>query len=129
MRLFSFDIPRENLLDLIVNLQADITQHQNRSSHWRCSVRKGILRNFAKFLRTSFLQNTSGRLILSDLKDIPLIYFIDHNQHFYLLIQSSEKYVTDVGIREWQIAFDGLKTSEKCDDLKRMSSSVHYTMR
>ena len=70
----------------------------NRSSHRRCSVRKGVLRNFAKstgkylcqrlflnkvaglrhrclwhrcfpvnfakFLRTSFLQNTSGRLLL-----------------------------------------------------------------
>ena len=73
-----------------------------RSSHRRCSVRKGVLRNFtkftgntcarvsfsiklqdpatllkkrvwyrcfpanfAKFLRTTFLQNTSGRLLLS----------------------------------------------------------------
>ena len=51
-----------------------------RSSHQRCSVRKGVLRNFAKFtgkdlcqshffnkvagLRTPFLQNTSGRLLL-----------------------------------------------------------------
>ena len=24
-------------------------QIRNRSSHWRCSVRKGVLRNFAKF--------------------------------------------------------------------------------
>ena len=52
---------------------------------WRCSVRKGVLRNcslrpatlfkkrlwhkcfpvnYAKFLRTTFLQNTSGRLLL-----------------------------------------------------------------
>ena len=76
---------------------------RNRSSHRRCSVRKGVLRyfakitgkhlcqslifnkvaglrsatllkkrlwhrcfpvNFAKFLRTSFLQKTSGRLLL-----------------------------------------------------------------
>ena len=65
----------------------------NRSSHWRCSLRKGALRNFAKFtgkhlyqrpetllknrpwhryfpmnftkfLRTPFLQNTSGQLLL-----------------------------------------------------------------
>ena len=56
-----------------------------RSSHQRCSVRKGFVRNFAKvtgkhlcqklryrcfpvnfakFLRTPFLQNTSGRLFL-----------------------------------------------------------------
>ena len=61
-----------------------------RSSHRRCSVRKGVLRNFAKFtgknlcqslffnkvaglcfpvnfanfLRTPFRQNTSGRLLL-----------------------------------------------------------------
>ena len=62
-----------------------------RSRHRRCSIRKGVLRNFAKFtgkhlcqslllkkrlwhmcfpenfvkfLRTSFLQNTSGRLLL-----------------------------------------------------------------
>ena len=56
-----------------------------RSSHQRCSVRKGFVRNFAKvtgkhlcqklryrcfpvnfakFLRTPFLQNTSGRLLL-----------------------------------------------------------------
>ena len=52
-----------------------------RSSHLKCTVKKGILRpetlfkkrlryrcfpvNFAKFLRTPFLQNTSGRLLLS----------------------------------------------------------------
>ena len=51
-----------------------------RSSHRRCSIKKGSLRtatlfkkrlryrcfpvNFAKFLRTPFLQNTSGRLLL-----------------------------------------------------------------
>ena len=28
-----------------------------RSSHWRCFVKKGVLKNFAKFLRTPFLQN------------------------------------------------------------------------
>ena len=37
-----------------------------RSSHRRCSVRKGVLRNFAKFLRTPFLQNISGRLLMLD---------------------------------------------------------------
>ena len=57
-----------------------------KSSHQRCSVRKGVLRNFAKFtgkqlcqslwercfpvnfakfLRTTFLQNTSRRLLLN----------------------------------------------------------------
>ena len=56
-----------------------------RSSHRSCSVRKGVLRNyarpgtllkkrlwhrcfpvnFAKFLRLPFLQNTSGRLLLT----------------------------------------------------------------
>ena len=54
-----------------------------RSSHQRCSMKKGVLRNFTisqilqkrlwhrcfpvnfvKFLRTAFLQNTSGRLLL-----------------------------------------------------------------
>ena len=56
-----------------------------RSSHQRCSMKKGVFRNFtkftgkdlyqrlwykcfsvnfAKFLRTPFLQNTSGRLLL-----------------------------------------------------------------
>ena len=25
------------------------SRYQNRSSHWRCSIRKGLLRNFAKF--------------------------------------------------------------------------------
>ena len=44
-----------------------------RSSHRRCSVRKGVLRNFAKFTethlyhsrcRTAFLQNTSKRVLL-----------------------------------------------------------------
>ena len=55
-----------------------------RSSHQRCSVKKGVLRNFAKFtgkdlcqshffnkvagLRTPFLQNTSGRLLLETRK-------------------------------------------------------------
>ena len=76
-----------------------------RSSHQRCSVRKGVLRkftkftgkhmcqslyfnkvaglcfpvNFVKFLRTPFLQNTSGRLLLSLPKNLLLnilaIYF------------------------------------------------------
>ena len=48
-----------------------------RSSHQRCSVKKVVLRNFTKFtgkhlcqvfvkfLRTPFLQNTSGRILLS----------------------------------------------------------------
>ena len=58
----------------------------SRSSHQRCSIKKGVLRkfskftgkhlcqrlwhrcfpvNFEKFLRTPFLQNTSGRLLLN----------------------------------------------------------------
>ena len=50
----------------------------SRSSHQRCSVKKGVLKNFGKFtgrhlcqslffnkfLRTPFSQNTSGRLLL-----------------------------------------------------------------
>ena len=43
----------------------------NRSSHQRCSVKKGVLRNFAKFakfLRTPFSQNTSARLLLNKQK-------------------------------------------------------------
>ena len=52
---------------------------QYKSSHKRCSVKKGVLRNFAKFtgkhlcqslffnkvLRTPFSQNKSGRLFLN----------------------------------------------------------------
>ena len=84
-----------------------------RSSHWRCSVTKGVLRkfakftgktcarvsflinfikkslwhrcfpvNFAKFLRTPFLQNTSGRLLLI-LKQ-PLI----HTKMFSLMLNT-----------------------------------------
>ena len=54
----------------------------DRSSHWRCSIKKMLLKispatllkkklwhwcflvNFAKFLRTPFSKNTSGRLLL-----------------------------------------------------------------
>ena len=46
-----------------------------RSSHWRCSVKKGVLENFAKltgkhlwfakFSGTPFLQNSSRRLLLA----------------------------------------------------------------
>ena len=60
-----------------------------RSSHRRCSVRKGVLRNFskltgkqfpvkvpvnfAKFLGTPFLQNASGQLLLNiKCKELPL---------------------------------------------------------
>ena len=38
-----------------------------RSSHWRCSARKGVLRNklqASAFLRTPLLQNMSERLLL-----------------------------------------------------------------
>ena len=68
---------------------------ENRSSHQRCSMKKDVLKNFTKFtgrpatllkkrlwhrcfpknfanfLRTPFLQNTSGRLLLRE--DIVLI--------------------------------------------------------
>ena len=63
-----------------ISFTAAILQNTTRSSHWRCSIRKGVLRpatllkkrlrhrsfpvNFAKFLRTPFLQNTSGQLLL-----------------------------------------------------------------
>ena len=77
----------------------------NRSSHQRCSVKKGVLRNsqnspvpesatllkkrlwrrcfpvnFAKFLRTTFSQNTSGRLLLS--KEFLLQAIITLQQHY-----------------------------------------------
>ena len=39
-----------------------------RSSHQRCSFKKGVLKNFAKFLRTRFLQTTSEQLLLSFIK-------------------------------------------------------------
>ena len=47
-----------------------------RISHRKCSVRKGVPRNFAKLTgkhlcqRTPFLQNTSGRLLLLMLSDV-----------------------------------------------------------
>ena len=68
-----------------------LLQLSNQSSHQRCSVKKGVFRNFTKFigkhlcqrlffnkvagaacLRTPFLQNTSGRLLLGILvsKDV-----------------------------------------------------------
>ena len=62
-----------------------------RNSQQRCSVRKGVLRNFAKFtgkqqcnkvpglskfLRTPFLQNTSCRLLLT---------YTSHNNNIQLL--------------------------------------------
>ena len=63
-----------------------------RSSHQRCSIKRGVLRNFTKFtgkhlkfvkfLRPPFLQNTSGRLLL-DLENL-LINF-SHNPSYYLL--------------------------------------------
>ena len=60
-----------------------------RSIHQRCSVKKGILRNFAKFTgkhlcqslffnkvagEASFLQNTSGRLLLKIVFEDPNNY-------------------------------------------------------
>ena len=47
---------------------------QNRSSHWRCSVKKGLLRNFARFKRKHVCQRLffnkvaglrAGRLLLA----------------------------------------------------------------
>ena len=82
------------LLTGIVLKRAQKNQHKFRSVYQRCSVKKGVLKNFAKFtgkhlrqrmpatllkkrlwhrrfpvnlanfLRTPFLQNTSGRLLL-----------------------------------------------------------------
>ena len=89
---------------------------KNRSSHQRCSLQNGVLRNFTKltgkhlcqglfffhffkkenlahcfavnfvkFLRTPFLQNTSGRLLLEQKKgSIELfknIYYMHHENH------------------------------------------------
>ena len=57
-----------------------------RSSHRRCSVKKSVLFkrndsgtdvfpvNFVKFLRAPFLQNPSGRLLLSALTFFPFAY-------------------------------------------------------
>ena len=71
-----------------MTVSANTIQRAIRSSHQRCSVRKGVLRNFAnfrgkhlcqvlsglwhrcipvnfaKFLKTPFSQNTSGQLLL-----------------------------------------------------------------
>ena len=63
-------------------LRSGMAPSINRSSHRRCSIRKGLLRNFVKFtsarvwhrffpvnfakcLRIPFQQNTSGRLLLN----------------------------------------------------------------
>ena len=40
------------------------------SSHRRCSVKKGVLRNFVKFTGTPFLQKTAWRLLLTNLLGI-----------------------------------------------------------
>ena len=92
------------------NRQFVLLLNLHRSSHQRCSVKKGILRNFVKFtgkclwrslflskktlwhrcipgnfvkfLRKTFLQNTSGRLLLSS--TIKVILFT-----FYLLCFSA----------------------------------------
>ena len=42
-----------------------LIMYKSRSSQRRCSARKGVLRNFVKFPRIPFLQNTSGRLTAS----------------------------------------------------------------
>ena len=78
---------------------------QNRSSHQRCSMKKGALRNFAnftgkhlcqslwlrwfpvdfeKFFRTPFSQNTSGRLLLKRFKEFSIqnIFFVLKNGSF-----------------------------------------------
>ena len=70
--------PRKQNYLLKTELSLCIFFHNFRSTRQRCSVRKGILRfnfikkrlwyrcfpvNFRKFLRTPFLQNTSGRLL------------------------------------------------------------------
>ena len=38
--------------------------NNHRSNHRRCSVKKGALKNFAKFIGKPFWQNISGRLLL-----------------------------------------------------------------
>ena len=63
-------------------LDLDLTNTQHTSSHQRCSLKKGVLKNytnsqentcarvpvnFVKILKTPFLQNTSERLLLSAL--------------------------------------------------------------
>ena len=80
---------------------------RDRSSHQRCSMKKGALRNFAnftgkhlcqslwlrwfpvdfeKFFRTPFSQNTSGRLLLKRFKEFSIqnIYFL-----FWKMVPSS----------------------------------------
>ena len=52
-----------------------------RSSHWRC-----FPVNFTKFLKTSFLQNTSGRLLLSWILPKPTLTLI-HWLTFILIFQ------------------------------------------
>ena len=94
-------------------LQAILTK--NRNSHWRCSVRKGVLRNFAKFagkhlcqslfwiklqasglnfpvnfakpLRTPFLQNPSDRMhqqkyVKTNLEN-KFFFFFHENRQWY----------------------------------------------
>ena len=71
-----------DILRVLISIDLFICQgYHYRSSHQRCSMKKGVLRNLAKFTgrhlcqslffnkvagrRTPFLQNTSGRLLLS----------------------------------------------------------------
>ena len=58
-----------------------------RSSHHRYSLKKDVLKNFAKFLRTPFLQNTSKQLFLSFIK---FRWFINRSaKDWYVLHKSS----------------------------------------
>ena len=58
----------ENNLSFTLSQNVYVEPCQIRSSHRRCSIerlwRRCFTGNFAKFLRTLFLQNTSGRLLL-----------------------------------------------------------------
>ena len=75
----------------------------DRSSHRRCSIKKVFLvisQNFAKFLRTLFLQNTSGQLLLWG--DNILILFLRNIK----LYNPMEHLMSDVTTKD---GFDGVQ--------------------
>ena len=62
-----------------VNIANFLRTAISRSSHRRCSVKKGVLRNFAKFIGKHLCQRTSERLLLysENIQERLLLYLTD----------------------------------------------------
>ena len=82
----------------------------HRSNHWRCSVKEGVLKNFAynfikkrlqhrcfpvklaKFLRTSIFKNTFERLLLQDIIEKTIHLFPSQNQDLVIITITFEAF-------------------------------------